>query len=38
MSRLLIVGLIRNFVCGMYGGWYVIGASLKVIHESLLSL
>ena len=22
----------------MYGGWYVIRASLKVIHESLLSL
>ena len=37
-SRLLIVGLVWNFVFGMYDGRYVIVASLKVIPESLKSL
>ena len=27
-----------DFVCGMYVGWYVIGASLNVITESFGSL
>ena len=27
--QLLIAGLVRNFVAGVYDGWYVVGASLK---------
>ena len=33
VSQFLIAGLTWNFVCGIYGRWYVIGASLEVIPE-----
>ena len=36
--RRQIVGLVWNFECGMYCGWYVIGASLKIIPDSFQSL
>ena len=29
VARLLIVGLVWNIVCGIHGGWYMIGASFK---------
>ena len=38
VTRLLIVGWVWNFVCGMYAGWQVIGASVKVIPKSFQSL
>ena len=38
VSGLLIVGLVWNFVCGMYDGWGVIDAKLKVMSESFLIL
>ena len=34
----LIVVLVLNFVVGMFGRWYVVGASLKEIPESFQSL
>ena len=36
--RRQIVGLVWNFECGMYCGWYLIGASLKIIPDSFQSL